>query len=97
MNSNLSGLILSYKGDFRLVSSEGVGWSDTSLGCPQDGYAYAQVITPGYKLVFDLAGASHAVHTNADGSSMVVAEAVSRSLRQYALAAECIHEENHER
>ena len=32
----------------------------------------AQVITPGYKLVFDLAGASHAVHTNADGSHMVI-------------------------
>ena len=37
-----------------------------------EGYAYAQVITPGYKLVFDLAGASHAVHTNLDGTRMVV-------------------------
>ena len=62
------------EGDFRLDSSEGVGWSDASLGCPQEGYAYAQVITPGYKLVFDLAGTSYAVHTNADGSHMVVCE-----------------------
>ena len=61
-------------GDFRLHSSEGVGWSDASLGCPQEGYAYAQVITPGYKLVFDLAGTSHAVHTNSDGSHMVICE-----------------------
>ena len=60
------------EGDFRLVSSEGVGWSDASLGCPKEGYAYAQVITPGYKLVFDLAGTSHAVHTNSDGSHMVI-------------------------
>ena len=33
---------------------------------------YAQVITPGNKLVFGLAGTSHAVHTNSDGSHMVV-------------------------
>lgn len=59
-------------GDFTLESSEGMGWSDTSLGCPKEGYMYAQVITPGYKLVFDLAGTSHAVHTNADGSHMVL-------------------------
>jgi len=58
--------------DFRLDSSEGVGWPDASLGCPQEGYAYAQVRTPGYKLVFDHAGTSHAVHTNSDGSHMVI-------------------------
>ena len=60
------------EGDFRLDSSEGVGWSDASLGCPQEGYAYAQVLTPGYKLVFDHAGTSYAVHTNSDGSHMVI-------------------------
>ena len=37
-----------------------------------EGYAYAQVITPGHKLVFDFEGTSHAVHTNSDGSHMVV-------------------------
>ncbi|MXZ90086.1 MAG: hypothetical protein F4W95_15340 [Chloroflexi bacterium] len=60
------------EGAFRLDSLEGVGWSDASLGCPQEGMMYAQVITPGYRLVFDLAGTSHAVHTNSDGSHMVV-------------------------
>ncbi len=60
------------EGGLSLVSSEGMQWSDASLGCPQEGMRYAQVITPGYKLVFDLAGASHAVHTNSDGSHMVV-------------------------
>ena len=62
------------EGDFRLDSAEGMGWSDASLGCPKEGYAYAQVLTPGYKLVFDLAGTSHAVHTNSDGSHMVICE-----------------------
>ena len=59
-------------GDFKLHSSEGMGWSDASLGCPQEGMFYAQVLTQGFKLVFDLAGTSHAVHTNSDGSHMVV-------------------------
>ena len=33
---------------------------------------YAQVLTSGYKLVFDLAGTSYAVHTNSDGSNVVI-------------------------
>ena len=60
------------EGDFSLTSSAGMQWSDASLGCPEEGFAYAQVITPGYKLVFDLAGVSYPVHTNADGSHMVI-------------------------
>lgn len=60
------------EGDLTLDSSQGVEWSDASLGCPQEGYAYAQVITPGYRLTFGLGGASYAVHTNADGSHMVI-------------------------
>ena len=57
---------------FMLESSEMVDWSDASLGCPQEGMGYAQVITPGYKLILDHAGASYAVHTNSDGSHMVI-------------------------
>ena len=60
------------EGDFRLDSSEGVGWSDASLGYLRERYAYAQVLTPGYKLVFDPASTSHAVYSNSDGSIIVV-------------------------
>ncbi len=60
------------EGDFTLDSSEGMGWSDASLVCPKEGFMYAQVLTPGYKLVFDLAGTSDAVHTNSDASHMVI-------------------------
>ena len=60
------------EGGFRLDSSERMTWSDASLGCPGEGMAYAQVITPGHKLVFDLARTSYAVHTNSDGSHMVI-------------------------
>lgn len=55
-----------------LISSESMSWSDASLGCPQEGMAYAQVVTPGYKLVFAVRDTSYAVHTNADGSSLVL-------------------------
>ena len=33
---------------------------------------YAQVLTTGYKLVFLPADTSYAVHTNSDGSHMVI-------------------------
>ena len=42
------------------------------MGCPKEGWAYAQAITPGYKLIFDLAGTSYAVRTNSEGSHMVI-------------------------
>ena len=56
---------------FILDSSKRVQWSDASLGCPQEGESYAQVITPGYKLIFDLAGDEHIVHANDDGSQLI--------------------------
>lgn len=31
-----------------LVEATSVVWPDASLGCPQEGMAYAQVLTPGY-------------------------------------------------
>lgn len=60
------------EGAFELLSYAVVQWPDASLGCPEEGYAYAQVITPGHKLLFDLDGAIYPVHSNADGSHMVI-------------------------
>jgi len=48
----------------KLVSMEAVEWSDTSLGCPQEGYMYAQVITPGYVMVLEAQGQSYEYHTD---------------------------------
>ena len=59
---------------FTLISAESVDWPDASLGCPQEGFAYAQVITPGHKLIFTLGATSYPVHTNADGSSLILCE-----------------------
>ena len=34
--------------DISLVEAKAVIWSDSSIGCPQPGMMYAQVLTPGY-------------------------------------------------
>lgn len=53
------------------VSSEAVYWPDTSLGCPQPGMMYAQVITPGYRITLEAQGKRYEAHTNRDGSRVV--------------------------
>lgn len=35
-------------GDIVVLQAENVTWPDGSLGCPQEGMEYAQVLTPGY-------------------------------------------------
>jgi len=50
-----------------LVSIEVVEWSDTSLGCPQPGMMYAQVITPGFRVVLETEGEKYAYHTDREG------------------------------
>ena len=45
-----------------LASIEAVDWSDSSLGCPQPGYMYLQVITPGYRIVLAADDATYAYH-----------------------------------
>jgi hypothetical protein len=54
----------------QLVSMETVEWSDASLGCPQEGYMYAQVITPGFLIILEAQGQQYEYHT--DRASNVV-------------------------
>jgi hypothetical protein len=37
--------------DIKLVKEEAVDWPDTSLGYPEKGMSYAQVITPGFWII----------------------------------------------
>ena len=37
--------------DIILVKEEAVDWPDTSLGYPQEGISYAQVITSGFRII----------------------------------------------
>lgn len=49
---------------------EAVQWRDASLDCPQPGMMYAQVITPGHRVVLEADGKTYAVHT-ADAYAIV--------------------------
>ncbi len=47
-----------------------VEWPDSSLGCPQAGQSYLQVITPGYLVSLVADGKSYAIHVGA-GTAVV--------------------------
>ena len=62
------------------LSSEPVEWPDASLGCPQPGMMYAQVVTPGYLFLLEAAGEQYEVHTDLAGQSVVVCQPDSGDL-----------------
>jgi len=45
-----------------LVEVSAVEWSDASLGCPEPGKVYAQVITSGYRIVLKASGENYEYH-----------------------------------
>ena len=55
--------------DLALVGDEAVEWADSSLGCPEAGMVYAQVITPGQRITFSHSGNEYEVHTSGGGDS----------------------------
>ncbi len=50
--------------EIALVGVEAVDWPDSSLGCPQEGRMYLQVITPGYRITLELDGVEYRYHTD---------------------------------
>ena len=46
-------------------------WGDTSLGCPEEGLAYAQVVTAGYSVTLEHDGTAYTYHVSADGQIVV--------------------------
>lgn len=51
-------------------SAEEVDWPDTSLGCPEPDKMYAQVITPGYRII--LSDGTEELEYHADRNGMIV-------------------------
>lgn len=45
-------------------SIEATEWPDASLGCPQEGMMYAQVVTPGFLMVLTAQGQTYEYHTD---------------------------------
>jgi hypothetical protein len=51
----------------RIMSGQAVDWPDGSLGCPEPGKSYTQVIVPGYLVMVDVSGATLEYHLNQRG------------------------------
>ena len=50
---------------------EPVQWRDASLGCAEPGKAFAQVVTPGLRIVVSAAGQRREVHADGAGRAIV--------------------------
>jgi hypothetical protein len=49
-------------------------WGDSSLGCPQPGFFYTQVITPGYLIIVAGGGKRLEYHTDTRGRAVMCRE-----------------------
>lgn len=58
----------------RLVSVETVEWRDASLGCPQPGMMYAQVIIPGFRVLLEAVGRVYTYHTDQGRNAVLCGE-----------------------
>ncbi|VVB50779.1 Uncharacterised protein [uncultured archaeon] len=50
--------------NIQLFKEEAVEWPDTSLGYPEKGMMYAQVITPGFKIILKAGDKSYEYHSD---------------------------------
>ncbi len=50
--------------NIQLVKAEAVEWPDTSLGYPEKGMMYAQVITPGFKIILKAGDKIYEYHSD---------------------------------
>ena len=53
--------------DVVVVSVDAVTWRDSSLGCPQRGFQYMQVLTEGVRIVLEVDGTRYSYHGGASG------------------------------
>jgi len=49
-------------------------WPDASMGCPEPGRVYAQVVTQGYSVVLMVSGEEYEVHTDLEGRAAVTCQ-----------------------
>jgi hypothetical protein len=55
----------------QVISSQRMDWPDSSLGCPQPGQMYLQVVTPGYRITVEAGGRRLEYHTDLSGRFVV--------------------------
>ena len=61
---DLASRLKAAKSEVEVLSVEEVTWPDASLGCPEPGKVYAQVLTPGYRIVLKAQGRTYTYHTD---------------------------------
>ena len=66
-----------------LVQIVKMEWADTSLGNPQPGVLYGQVIVPGFKMVLEAGGAFYRYHTSLNEAVALIAPDVLVSDDEY--------------
>jgi len=57
-----------------VLEAEAIEWPDTSLGCPQPGRMYAQVITPGYRIILKVGGEQYEYHSDKEGRQLILCQ-----------------------
>jgi hypothetical protein len=57
-----------------VISAEPVEWPDASLGCPQPGQMYAQVVTPGFRVVLEAREETYVYHTDREQTVVLCKE-----------------------
>ncbi len=75
----LAGELVVDQSEIELVSFRQVDWSDSSLGCPEEGRFYIEGVVPGYELLFDYQGTPYQIHTNEFGSRLVTCVAAQQT------------------
>lgn len=58
--------------DLRDWSWQQLSFPDTSLGCPQEGMMYAQVVTPGYRFALNIQGVVYDYRVSNDGNIVML-------------------------
>ncbi len=62
--SDLAGRLNIAVEQVRLIKQERKDWPDTSLGFPEEGKMYAQVITPGFVIILEANGRLYEYHSD---------------------------------
>ena len=62
----------------QILEIEAVQWSDASLGCPEPGMMYAQMITPGYRARARVNGQDYLVHMDEKGRGVSCSPDIAR-------------------
>jgi hypothetical protein len=57
-----------------VTKAEAVTWPDGSLGCPQPGVMYTQIVTPGYQVILELDGTTYDYRVSGEGTTIRLCE-----------------------